>query len=409
MLGNTLLRTRIDTLEKTIRPALVSEKNRDLLQRIEAVLATFSAAVGSTRGELDERLTTLVKGGGDLKLNKALVDLAFDLARFEAPSDIDAGALRTRIFELSAAVFPVGTPGPGEAARMEIVARVAGEFGITPDAVERFMFSDLKDEQLLEAFDSREPLWMLRRYNVALAQGLLLDALRMDITLHSPSPQRLRQLFRYLKFFRLLFAVQETRDGMLIQVDGPLSILEQTRAYGMRMAGFLPALLLLDEWELSADVRWRRRRYTLRVDPTDGLVSHYPDKGAWTPPELQQLLDRLRTLAPAGIDVLDGQSVLSLGGREVFVPDLEIARPGRSVCVEILWPWRKLRWNRYFELFAAHAPDDVLLCVPQKLVPATFLKKCSDPRLLFYRATPPADKILDAVRKVLSGNEKRLI
>ncbi len=410
MLGNALLRTRIDTTERTIRPALVNEKNRDVLHRVEAVLETFASAVGTTRGELDERLTTLAKGGGDLKLNKALVELAFDLARFEAPCQVDASALRTRLFELSARVFPVGTGGMQEDARQHLLSDVASQFGITPEAVERFMFSDLKDEQLLEAFEATEPLQMLRRYNVALAQGLLLDAVRMDITLVSPSPQRLRQLFRYLKFFRLLFAVQETATGMLVQVDGPLSILEQTRAYGVRMASFLPALLLMDGWELAADVRFRRRRYTFRLDPSSKLVSHYPDKGAWTPPELQQLLDRLRQIAPPDIEVLDGQSVVSLGGREVFVPDFEVAASGRSVPVEVVWPWKKIKWSRYYELFDAHAPADALLCVPQKLVPATFLKRRPDPRLLFYRATPPADKILDAVAsKLASAREKRLI
>ncbi|MBM4352858.1 MAG: DUF790 family protein, partial [Deltaproteobacteria bacterium] len=270
-------------------------------------------------------------------------------------------------------------------------------------------FSDLKDEQLLEAFDCPEPLWMLRRYNVALAQGLLFDAVRMDVTLESPSPQRLRQVFRYLKFWGLLFTIQETETGMIIQVDGPLSILEQTRAYGVRMASFLPALLLMDAWEVAADVRFRRRRYTFRLDPSARLVSHYPDKGAWTPPELQQLLDRLRELAPPRITVQDGRSVVSLGGREVFVPDFELAASDRSVGVEIVWPWRKLKWNRYYELFGAHAPENALLCVPQKLVPATFLKKCSDRRLLFYRATPPADKILASAGESLSLRGGKLL
>jgi len=396
MLGNALLRTRIDTTEKTIRPALVSEKNRDVLNRIEAVLETFSAAVGTSRGELDERVSTLVKGGGDLKLNKALVELAFDLARFEAPSKVDAAALRKRVFELSAPRFPVGISGTTDVARTEVIARVAEELAVSPDEVERTMFSDLKDEQLLEGFETVEPLWMLRRYNVALAQGLLLDAVRMDIALESPTPQKLRQLFRFLKFFRLLFVVQETQSGMIIQVDGPLSILEQTRAYGVRMASFLPALLLLEGWKLTADVRFRRRRYTLVLDPGMKLVSHYPDKGSWVPPELEQLLGRMREIARPEVQVRDGQTVLSLGGREVFVPDFEIAAGRRTVGVEIIWPWRKIKWSRYYELFSIHAPEDVLLCVPHKLVPATFLKKCSDHRLLFYRATPPADRILEA-------------
>jgi predicted nuclease of restriction endonuclease-like RecB superfamily len=173
--------------------------------------------------------------------------------------------------------------------------------------------------------------------------------------------------------------------------------LKQTKSYGVKLATFLPALLLLEDFELTADVRWKRRRYTFKVSPADGLKSHYAPKGGWVPKELAQLKSRLKEVLPAGVTVRDAAHVVSLGGRQVYVPDLEFRGMGKRAFLEILWPWKKLKWSRYYAPFASYAPDNAFLCLSTKVASKTFQKTNRDPRVIYYRATPLADRIAAAV------------
>jgi predicted nuclease of restriction endonuclease-like RecB superfamily len=402
MLKTDLLRVRLDD-ERNLRPAYVSEKSRELLGRAEAAIELFRASVGITRGELEEKCIQLEKGEGDIKLNKGLVELLLERAEFQGAGSAAAVELRTLLFEKAAARFPVGAR-IGDADREEVVGEVAARLGLAAADVDRLMFSDLKEEQVMERFESLEPLDLLRRYNVALAQGTLLHATSIDILLQNPEPRRLRQLFRYLKFFRLLFLPEFSPDGgrVAFRVDGPLSALRSTKSYGVKLASFLPALLLLDDYEMVANVKWKRKRCEFRLGPGEGLVSHYRDTGSWMPEEMGQLVARFREVSPSGMQVVEASSIVSLGGREVYVPDVLLRRRGCEAMVEVFWPWKKLS-KGFFEAFVRHAPGNALLCVSVKSVTKTFQEHCKDPRILFYRATPLADQVVRTALELVPG------
>ncbi len=398
MLKKDQLRVRTGA-DKSIQPVYVRLNNYDLRKRATQVMEIYADHVGHTQGELEEALSRFVKGGGDLKINKGFVELASGFAEFESGAAGLAREVRAALFAEGARHFPVGLgDGPG---RETILANVAARFARTPDEVERLMFSDLKEAQLLERFQAPDPVAFLSRYNLALAQGLIVHAVGLDLTLPDARPERLRQLFRYLKFFQLLFEERHTDKGMEVRIDGPMSVLKQTKGYGVKLATFLPALLLLEEFHLVADIRWKRRRYTFEVRPEDGLVSHYNPRGGWVPEELHALLARLQETAPAGLEVGEASRVISLGGRQVYVPDIEARRGGRTAWLEVLWPWKKLDWKRTYDLFARHAPENAFLCVSTKVVPKTFQQENADPRIIYYRATPLADRILKAIDSYL--------
>ncbi len=402
MLKQDQLRLRIGA-DKSIRPAYVSLGNCGLRQRASQVLDTFQAYLGSTRGELDEELARFVKGGGDLKINRGFVELALNLAQFEGATPGLAREVRAALFARGAAHFPLGLgDGPD---RHAMVAEVARQFGHSTAEVERLMFADLKEAQVLERSSSLEPIPFMERYNLALAQGLLVHAVSVDVVLRNASATRLRQLFRYLKFFELLFDIESDGDALLVHIDGPMSVLKQTKGYGVKLATFLPALLLLDDFELAADVRWKRRRYSFVVTPADGLVSHYAPKGGWVPRELLQLRSRLDELLPPEVKVKEAAHVVSLGGRNVYVPDLEFRGYGKRAFLEVMWPWKKLKWSRYYEQFANHAPPNAFLCLSTKVASKTFQKTNKDPRVIYYRATPLADRVAQAVVAFLAGQE----
>jgi len=400
MLKTNLMRVKISA-DRALRPAYVSETNYAIRKRAQAAIDIFAANIGRTRRELEEQLVQFTKAGGALKINKGLVELLYGYSTFQSDSPVPAHELRTLLFEYGARHFPLGA-GSGGPSREQIFRKVAERFSLDARDLERLMFSDLKEEQLLEDFDTPTPLDLLRRYNVALAQGILLHATGLDVVLHSPEPQRLRQLFRFLKFFRLLFTPEFGDERVAFHVDGPLSILEQTKSYGVRLASFLPALLLLDDFVLTAQVKWKRKRCRLNLTPGDGLQSHYRDRGSWVPDELSQFMSSLRKAASPDISVGESAALFSLGGRDVYVPDLVLSSGKRDAFVEVFWPWRRIGWSRYYGHFRKYAPPNAFIVMSNKCISKTDRENTSDPRIIFFRVTPLAEKTARTIREFFS-------
>src|SRR5690606_29410133 len=92
-------------------------------------------------------------------------------------------------------------------------------------------------------------------------QAVLLRSVLVRAEVRGEKPARYRQLFRWLKFHRLLYRVEGTMaEGYAFQIDGPLSLFSATNKYGLQMALFLPALLLCRDYRLDAELRWGPRR-----------------------------------------------------------------------------------------------------------------------------------------------------
>ena len=84
----------------------------------------------------------------------------------------------------------------------------AGELGADPDAVERALFADLKDEERILQFADLTPPQLLERYNVSLVQAILTRAVRLEARVWGETPARFRQLFRAIKFHQLIATVR---------------------------------------------------------------------------------------------------------------------------------------------------------------------------------------------------------
>ena len=143
--------------------------------------------------------------------------------------------------------------------------------------VEQGLFADLKSEQRLIRFKDTTPERLLDRYNVALAQAVLLRATSVTIEVRGESPARYRQLFRLIKFHRLICEIEAVKTAEIrLRLDGPLSLFTATQKYGIQLALFLPGLLNCKDFELTADLRWGPQRKPKRfvVSSDDSLVSH---------------------------------------------------------------------------------------------------------------------------------------
>ncbi len=98
---------------------------------------------------------------------------------------------------------------------------MAAQFGLTTAQVEAAMFADLSEEQILsEMGEPLAPGDLIARYNLELARGLLYWAREVRLVVHD----HYKDLFRYIKLFKLMYAVSVRREGGYhITLYGPLS------------------------------------------------------------------------------------------------------------------------------------------------------------------------------------------
>lgn len=376
MLTHDLLRARIK--KGVICPQYLEVDDPGWVGLAEELVSLFQLHQGRPYGELREALKELLGDdpGPETEVGRGLIKLLEDSAELALDSALDPKEVRRALFTAAAPHLPLkdergaqrSLPGV-RLSRQALLEEVASRMKTTAEALEQALYADLPDARVVKEVRISDPGWLLRRYNVALAQAVLLRALWVEIELKAGAG-RYRQLFRWVRFFRLLHTVEALpQGGWKIRLDGPLSLFKQSSKYGLQLAELLPALLLADQWTLQAEVKWGHRDELKRfvLSPRQGLVSHYPDQGVFSTREEKWLVERfagLKTewrLSPA-------EALLDLGGQALIMPDFRLEHPdGREAWLEILGFWRRGWLERRLELYREHGPGNLILAVSKQL------------------------------------------
>lgn len=370
MLTADLIRARV--VKGEVRPRYVADDDADVRALAEEMVGVFREHLGRRRIELDDALARITGEGTDYLLHRGLAKLLFDRSTYEVRSPVDPVDLRRAVFEASAKVHPAVRVADAvhTVTRDDVLAQVAASLGVEVAAVEQGLYADLEDEQVMTAAPELTGEALVQRYNLALAQAALLRATRLVIHLDEGDPSRFRQLFRWVKFYRLIHKAERAAGGgWQLTLDGPVSVFQQSNKYGLQLAEFLPALLLFPSWSAAAELRWgpQKKDLVFRVSREDALVSNLPDKGAYVTKEEQWVLDRFAALKTPWTLSREG-SLIDLGGRGVLIPDF-VARheDGREALVEVLGFWRAETLAARVELLQAEGPKNLVLAVPSKL------------------------------------------
>src|SRR5579885_594426 len=287
MLTGNLVRVRY--AKQRIIPYYIDDADQDWLAAAERLLGLFRGQEGRRRGELEEDLADAFGDEGGQLVYRGLAKLLEDRCEFEVVSGQPPERLRELVFRAATEARRGDVPShengvarPVSFDRAAVLRRVADELGMTPDEVDRGLFADLKGEQRLIRFKDISAEHLLQRYNVALAQAVLLRSTRVHVALRNEPPARYRQLLRLVKFHRLICEVEATGEHCYqLHLDGPLSLFSATQKYGLQLALFLPAVLRCRDYSLRAELRWgsQRKPKVFTLTPADGLVSHQPDSG----------------------------------------------------------------------------------------------------------------------------------
>jgi predicted nuclease of restriction endonuclease-like RecB superfamily len=381
MLTGKMVRVRY--ARDRIVPHYIDAADPAWVETAERLLELFRGQEGKTRGQLeDEQREAFGDDPGQL-VHQGLVKLLADRCEFEVSSAHPPEQLRTVVFRAATrrrkeAALGTGSPANDDDLRTAVAAfdraavlqEVAAEFGLTPEAVDQGLFADLKSEQRLTQFKDLSAERLLQRYNVALAQAVLLRSTRVHVIVRGEPPQRYRQLLRRIKFHRLVCEIERLGpDGFRMHLDGPMSLFSATQKYGLQLAIFLPAVLLCRDFELKAELRWgtQRKLKTFLVTPGDGLVSHYPDHGMYTPPELAMFVELFRKRI-AEWELVEETELLTLGDG-FWAPDFRLVHKetGSVVLLEVLGFWRRSSAEKHLERLRQHVREPFLLAVSDQL------------------------------------------
>lgn len=321
------------------------------LELARAYVDGAGLSVGRCRGELEADFAAISVQARDRRLALGLRKLVLDRCTFEPEPEVDPRELRLELFRRASAAWQ-GLEADADFGRDPLIAGLAAERGLTAERLEQLLYADLRAAHELLSFAPIAPEALVEAYELAQAQAVLLRAVRVEVNVESANPAVYRQLFRKLKFLRLLCTIQArpAGEGYRLIIDGPYSMFRAVTKYGLQLALLLPAIRACDRWSLEADVKWAKRgQLTFRQagarEGEDGIMA---SEELLLPREVSQLKERFdRDPGPWRAQL--SRELLVLQGVGVCVPDLvfEHCASGRRVYVEVLGYWsRRAVWQR---------------------------------------------------------------
>lgn len=384
-----------------IRPRFVKTKEEELQTVAEDLVQIAKDGVGEPMKELEEALGCRVNGYKRPPVARGLAKLVLDRVEVEAPDEA-AGALRERAFDVSMdALAAVSDDETFEAYERRLQDALQ-----TPLLqVRHELYADLPSRRGALSFKELTGMELLERYNLALAQGLVMYAHRVSVIAEAPDLVVVRRLLRWLKFCRLVCGVKREGSVLQIDVEGPATVLGSSRKYGLQLANFLMAVPLLKRYEVQAEVQLPRRpKATLRLDHKDPLISTLKGGLGHIPPELE-LVARSFDDSEWTLDTLP--SLRSMGVSGACVPDFSLKHKASDlvVSVELFHGWHKGMLDRRI-LELQHRPDPhFLLGVERSLAKKPEVKAQLEalPQVFLFSSFPTT-RVLQKALKPLVGS-----
>jgi predicted nuclease of restriction endonuclease-like RecB superfamily len=362
MLSGKMVRVR--HARNRIAPSYIDPADPKWIAAAEQLLDLFRSLQGCSRGELEEEIAEATGDNPTQLVHQGLAKLLEDRCEFEVEASHAPDELREKVFHVAAAQRVAGGFN-----RASVLDAVAQELGLAADQVDRGLFADLKLEQRLIHFEDCTVEQLLDRYNVALAQAVLMRSTGVTINILGETPARFRKLFRAIKFHRLICDIRSAgKDSITLTLDGPLSLFASTQKYGAQLAFFLPTLLQCKRFDLKAGVRWGPQRLAKEfvLDSKQQLRSHAPDYGNYIPKELAIFEEMFRKQIAAW--EISAETAIVPIGASFWIPDFALTHTasGKRVYLEILGFWRKTDVDKHCQRLKSELKEPFVLAVAEQ-------------------------------------------
>lgn len=314
------------------------------------MLRIFREGIGRTRQELRSAVTKLFENEPECPPRRieAFCKLLEEdgISRFDTDHGAKAAKLRTRVFRSAAPDHPLVESRDAlfEHSEIETKARIARELGFEDwGAIDKALFADVfENNRLLEFMGYESPMALLSRYNVAQIQVALFGATRLTVWARSD----FRQIVTHAKLAHLLHDIMPPPESQpcgeyVIVLDGPASVLRETRRYGVNMARFLPALISCREWRMEAEIpsMRHRRALKLKLSAKDGLKAAMPPPKEYDSSVEEGFANKWGTERRDGWLMRREADILQKR-QTVFIPDFSFTHEdGRRALLEIIGFW----------------------------------------------------------------------
>ena len=395
-----------------LKPQFVSTSDAELLDLAERLLAAYDPSSSPVREDIEELTSQVVQGCRTLKQAQGILKVVDDQAIFSAPQDMDYAAARFNLFQKAAEILRAN-PGQLEEQYHQQLKELTAD---NPLASRESIYEDLPANDRLVKLSFITPKQVLERYNCALVQSLLLHASSLQLVVHDTDPAKLRRLFKYLKFFRLLASItadrsadsSDTPDKLNIVIDGPASLFDQSKRYGFQLACFFPAVVALDHWHLRAEINWKDTKKFLVLDESCGLVSHYHNFTAYVPEEIQ-LFHRYFKESVTDWTIVGNAPFIKANGNDVIFPDFSFQHTdGTLVHLELFHRWHATQIMPRLDWLEQHPSVPLVIGIDRFLLKDEALKSRLETdnvlkqRIFLFSDYPTVDKTLRCLNAFLS-------
>lgn len=147
---------------------------------------------------------------------------------------------------------------------------------LLPPSPEKFLlYGDLESERKVVSLGISKGIDWVRRYNMELVQGITRLGDRVKIDWPELSPERWRFLCRQLRFWGLLFQLDDDDKsaGKSLTIEGPLSHFGGHQTYRDRIAALVGVLPQMEPFRLRVNLRLEGKRQMLDLSESSGLRS----------------------------------------------------------------------------------------------------------------------------------------
>lgn len=374
------------------------------LQTATELIALFQKHVGQTQAVWDRALETYEGERIDYFTIRGLAKVLIDAATFTPlATPLPASQLRELLFAHGPVFASPHLFHPQT--RDDVMQRAATEMGIPSEQIEDMLFVDRPAAYLLtDTGPEWTPERLIARYNLELARGVLYWANLVQIEIHGGY----KDLWKFLKFFKLMFWVQSQQNGYIIDLDGPISpFVSATMRYGRQFAAFLPALLLCDSWRMVASIRSPQSQTmcTYRLDYTSSsLETHFRSSGLFDSRleadfahEFEEKFGSKR-----GKWLLTREDEVLVLGDTVMIPDFALIHKesGHRILIELVGFWHPDYLRRKVEKVRAAQCRNLLLLVYEGVNLAAETLQDVPGEVLYFKNKPVLKDVMATVEEM---------
>jgi len=401
MLPSNLLRARIS--KGKIRPLYVALDSSSLALA-ETITGTYRNGVGKRKGELLERLKVVENEGHDFKLVRGLSILLDRRSTFEADSALNPVEARRSVFREASRTR---ASSPGE--KNIVLQRVSTKVGVSPEALERAIFSDIEDELMLRDFKPfPSPETFLKYYNLSLAQTLLFKSLRVEFS----ASGNWKNIFRNVKWLGLIYSIDKEDGNFKVSLDGPFSLFKMTERYGTSIAKLLPQITTADSWAIKAEILARSKGgkvYNFEADSEElkGLITDVGRVDDVVGQNAKQLYDSSteerfsRSFLSHNTGwVLRREPEPLIAGTHVLIPDFCFEKDGVKVYLEVMGFWTPEYLERKVSKLNSIATGiDMVIAADEGLACSKLERLKGKALLIYYKKEVPMKPIIEHLKE----------